>query len=349
MNLLLIDELLDLAELEREISAGYVTRRLHPEFPELAILNYADKCQYENRWTSVTRQTRGLIYNTDTGVVLARPFAKFFNYGDAANGADLDPDRPVLSVHDKWDGSLGIAYQRPDGRYAIATRGSFESEQALHATALIDANPNLLPVPTTRETDLFEIIYPGNRIVLDYGDRDELIHLGFVHNRSGQFYPNHHPDDPGAFGSLTIRDVINLPDRPNREGWVVWLDTTTAVKFKQDDYLALHRVVSNLTVKEVWRQLRDGTFDTFAAALPDEFHKWANETAAPLIGTFHNTLWSALFWLNGLKQRDLPDRKSQALWNIENTPEEYRGLVFGLLDGKDVSASIWRMLEPKSE
>jgi RNA ligase len=115
---------------------GYVSRRFHPEFPELAILNYTEKAAYEGVWNRVTLNTRGLIYDTISDEVLARPFKKFFNYGQTG-APDIDLDARPYFVSDKFDGSLGIAYRQPDGLWAIATRGSFESEQAKHATELV--------------------------------------------------------------------------------------------------------------------------------------------------------------------------------------------------------------------
>lgn len=341
-----LQDLINPDDLRTEIAAGYVTERYHPEFHELAILNYTDQAQFDNHWNNVTKQTRGLIYNAQTGRIIARPFAKFYNYGDMTNTGDLDPDMSIMSAHNKWDGSLGIAYKKPDGKYAIATRGSFESEQAKHATALIEANPALLGYQVEEETDLFEIIYPDNRIVLDYGDRDELIWLGFVNIKSGNFYPYEAAEDLQA---STLREVIDAPSRPNAEGWVVWLDRQRAIKFKQDDYLALHRVISSLTTKEIWRQLRAGTIDEFVTALPDEFHEWARVERSALASDFANVEQGVDEMERELKRENLPDRKSQALWINANAPVEYRGFLFARLDGKDITDSIWRLVEPKKQ
>lgn len=344
-----LSDILDAQDLEREIGAGYVNRRFHPEFPELAIVNYSDRCQFDGHWTETTRATRGIIYDTGSGEVLARPFGKMFNWSDEANRpADVNPDAPIAGAFNKWDGSLGIGYMRPDGRPAIATRGSFSSEQAIHATAGLSLLHKLVidGDRLTGHTTLWEIIYPENRIVLDYRDQDEIVCLGTMDNATGVFAPQRTSSDdfPDAGLGYTLRDVLALPPRSNAEGYVVWLDARTAVKLKQADYLALHRVVSNLTVKEVWRQLRAGTFDAFAEALPDEFHGWARDARGGLIGRFNRIRLDAMRALE-----DLPDesRKDQAAWIARNVPAAERGLVFGLLDGKNVSDAVWRMLEPK--
>src|SRR6185369_15422771 len=142
----------------------------------------------------------------------ARPFAKFFNHGQpGAPGIDLT--EPV-AVSDKADGSLGILY--PDGAgWAVATRGSFASDQARHATALLATRyPDFTPPPGL--TVLFEIIYPANRIVLDYQGLDDLVLLGAVDIATGRsFGPEAVPDWPGpvveTFGYATFAEALAAP------------------------------------------------------------------------------------------------------------------------------------------
>lgn len=349
---MLIDDLIDMDAVGAEITAGYVTERTHPEFPELRILNYTDRCQFDRHWTNITRLTRGLIYNADTRAVVARAFPKIHNYGEPEVG-DLDLDAPIMGAFDKLDGSLGISYVRPDGLPAIATRGSFVSEQAIHATRWLRASPwgELVGSGAGTYTCLWEIIYPENRIVLDYGDRDELVYLGAIDHATGFYSPPLVREEELASTSEiyagTLRDALAIPPRANAEGLVVWLDFYRALKIKQADYVELHRIVSNLSVKEVWRQLRANTFYDFVVSLPDEFHAWAQDTAEPLQGLHAATVAMADDWLDALRERGLTDRKAQALWIIVEVPPSVRGLVFSLLDGKSIDDAVWRMVEPK--
>lgn len=111
--------------LEEMVSSGYVRMKKHPERP-LYIYNYTAKAQFEYMWNEVTMLCRGLILDENYKIV-ARPFTKFFNYGEVAN--EVIPSLP-FEVYDKMDGSLGILYWWNDRPY-IATRGSFMSEQAI--------------------------------------------------------------------------------------------------------------------------------------------------------------------------------------------------------------------------
>lgn len=180
-----IDKIVNPEALVYHIERGYVTVRTHPEYG-YRIYNYTDKCQYENVWNETTMTCRGLITDHE-GNVIARGMRKFFNYGQEwAPGFSVDDNVLVL---DKVDGSLGIVYPTPDGGWAVATRGSFTSDQAIHATAaLTDAQKSVAEdAYKVGETVLCEIVYPENRIVLDYGDTDELVMLGTVQRETGWF------------------------------------------------------------------------------------------------------------------------------------------------------------------
>lgn len=335
-----LHEILDTVELAKERDAGYVTIREHPEFHELAIANYTDKCAFERHWTDVTRITRGLIWNVETGEVLARPFPKFFNFDEKEAPRILD-DQVLWHWGDKADGSLGIVYPTEDG-LRMATRGSFASEQAALGSRLILEWGELdydIMCDWIAEgyTPLFEIVGPSNRIVLRY-DEDALIHLGYIHIATGAFLP------PAGAEKRTMRDMLADLSRPNAEGWVVWLSNTKAVKIKQADYIELHRMVSNLTPKEVWRQMRAETFSKYVEQLPDELQELAEEWHEEVSVKFID------IWLGAAREYKRVEgetRKDKAMWIQENVRPEFRGLVFSLLDGKDIRDSIYRMIEPK--
>jgi RNA ligase len=330
---------------------GNITLRAHEDDHDYLIANYTPKAAYEGAWNPVTRAARGLIFHTITEEVLARPFDKFFNYGQAG-APDIPLDRWVLAAN-KFDGSLGIGYIAPDGKPAIATRGSFHSEQARHATALLRSVPSLMSF--VREeisfgfTPLFEIIYPENRIVLAYGKDDRLQYLGSRAIDTGTIEP--HKAEGLRFGELLAR-----PPRPNAEGYVVWLDSATAVKIKQEDYIALHKIVTNLNEKTIWEHVQKGPieFRKFVADLPDELQPWADSVALDLALQFGVIVREIDHWHEVARNvawlrtdaREIPDRKAFALAVQDEVPAEYRGLVFAAEDGKDYQGKVWKMVEP---
>ena len=106
--------ILDVAELNRLIVEGYISRKLHNEYP-LAVLNYTPQAQYDEKlvWGTEMNLSRGLIYNTDTLEVIARPFPKFWNYADSRHPETMPENLPNENplVTDKMDGSLGILFE----------------------------------------------------------------------------------------------------------------------------------------------------------------------------------------------------------------------------------------------
>lgn len=277
-------ELVSSRDLAEAIDAGYVRQQQHPELP-LTILNYTQKAQYENAWTQTVCICRGIIHDA-AGSVQARPFAKFFNHGQEG-AARIDLDAPV-HVTDKADGSLGILYPTPDG-YAIATRGSFTSDQAQHATELYRREYMSRFRPDPSLTVLVEIVYPANRIVLDYAGMDDLILLGAVETRTGRVIkPDALPDWPGpraaTFSARTFAEALAIEPRPNAEGIVVrCLITGGMLKIKQADYLDLHRAITGLNARTVWEfMVAAKPIEDLLAPLPDEFHPWVRKVAREL-------------------------------------------------------------------
>ncbi|MEV0616123.1 hypothetical protein AB0I81_22610 [Nonomuraea sp. NPDC050404] len=350
-----IEDLFDLAHLERRIADGYVRVQQHPTEP-LKIYNYTEKTQYEGAtaWDVVTMTCRGLIVGPD-GLVMARPFGKFFNYGDPLAG-ELDLSAPA-EVVDKVDGSLGILYPTMSG-YAVATRGSFTSPQALHATGLLRARyGDFTPPPGM--TVLVEIVYPDNRIVCDYGGADDLFLLGAVDIATGTVVgPDWVSgwDGPQAlvFSVRTLADALAMPPRLGAEGLVVrLLDSGRLVKLKQADYLALHKVITSLNARGVWEALGEGkTVADICEPLPDEFHQWVRDLAgglqaqAAMLNDATLTLHDEILKRLGQEHPEGWDRKHYADWA---TRAPHPAWLFNLLDGRDPRPAIWKTLRPAGD
>lgn len=71
--------------------AGYVRVQKHPDL-DLFIGNYTEKAQYDQVWNDATINCRGLIWDIH-GRIVARPYRKFFNYGDDAKHRPARPRR----------------------------------------------------------------------------------------------------------------------------------------------------------------------------------------------------------------------------------------------------------------
>jgi RNA ligase len=349
-----LDDVLDTTMLDEHIKNKYVRSQVHPDFPELMILNYTESCTWDKAWDHVTLACRGLIVNTETGEVLARPFTKFFNHNQ--EGAPvLTLETPVV-VTEKMDGSMGILYKTPDGAWAIATRGSFASDQAMWATKYYNENYANKWAPDETFTYIFEIIYPENRIVVDYGDKEGLVLLGVVTKETGQTYQPYEGEHFGWPGEvvethefMTYGEVIASDQRANKEGFVLWRPTEDwRVKIKHDEYMVLHRFMTQINERHVWELLatKSDYVSVFAAA-PDEFHQWLNDVVIRLqlehskIVTEANDTFSRVMSTLG----SVPLRKEFAD-TVKDLPN--KALLFKLLDNFDIDEIVWKLVRPVS-
>lgn len=341
--------------LEEMVDKGYVRFGTHKEFPELRIYEYTAKAMFDREWNAVTTKTRGLIVNWDTKEIVARPFDKFFNYGEPSqlHQIRLEPNDEVV-VFDKMDGSLGILYRRPDGHIAVATKGSFHSEQADWATKEIRKymTTHFDPEDTTW---LFEIIYPENRIVVTY-DFSGLVLLGARDIESGDEY---FPDDllewkgrkAAQFRYQTLREALEAPPRRNAEGFVVYLpEFDVRVKIKQEDYLKLHKTVFSFGPQYIYDRLDQGkSEEEILAGLPDEFHKEAQSLMAGFLLEHMRIRSVVLRQYREImaEHGDVPPTKKEFAQAVQAHEYEYPQFMYSLFDKQhDHAERIWKTLNP---
>ena len=227
---------------------------------QLRILNYTAKATYSRHWNEATVACRGLILD-DADRVVARPFPKFF--GPTEPDAPAIPVGQEMEVTAKLDGSLGIAYAHPEGDVRLATRGSLASEQAREATRIWHEKYRHVAIPEG-VTPLFEIIYPDNRVVLDYGEMRDLVLIALIDTETGADIDPADLAWPGPraetvsftdFGALL--DHISSAGGSDCEGYVARFAADDArphirFKLKFPAYVAAHRVVFGLTSTRVW-------------------------------------------------------------------------------------------------
>jgi len=340
---------IDIEQFREHEKQGLITCRSHPT-ADLVIWNYTPKCQFERAWNEVTMQARGLITTPD-GAVKARCFRKFFNIEESQYTIPLEP----FKVTAKEDGSFGICYFL-DGKPYIATRGSFTSEQAKQGTKILyDKYSRFIPflISTSYYTYLFEIIYPSNRIVVDYGDKEDLILLAIIDTETGEEYDIHNPTwvDMRPFPVVKhydgIKDINELKklEEPNKEGFVIRFESGLRLKCKFEEYVRLHKLLTQCTARTIWELLRNNqSFNDLLEKVPDEFYKWVQTTRDTLQAQFNNI---EIFAKEIYAQvKDLPTRKEQAAIIIKHA---YSAVVFSMLDGKSYADIIWKQLKPQAE
>lgn len=325
----------------------YITELKHGE-ADLIIWNYNHRCQFDNIWDEYTKIARGLITDS-AGNVIARPFPKFFNLDQIEETKIENLPSEIPQVYEKLDGSLGILYARND-KYYIATRGSFSSEQAVWATEWFRKNLGDREFDSSY-TYLFEIIYPSNRIVVDYGEKEDLILLAVINTADGaekdytaeaeRLNLSYTKKFTGGIDEA-LKAVTEMGD--NEEGVVAKYSNGLRVKIKSDEYKRLHRLLTGFSSKSIWEFLSDNQpLDKLLERVPDEFYEWVKKTKSDLEASYVRLNEATYAALRNVK--DLPDRKEQALYLKEHHPD-VMAFVFGVLDGRNMSKEIWKRVKP---
>ena len=236
---------------------------------------YTTNTVYSEDWDNVSLHARGIVFEYETGKVLARPFDKFFNLGEMIDvetgelkaiaeyvkehlGFDNlsgDYKHQKFRVMDKLDGSLGIMFWTGH-KWLVKTAGSFESDQAIWANNWSVENIDTSKLDKSK-TYLFEIIYDEDKHSIEY-DFEGMVLLGIVDTQSG--IEESLSEILCVAKELNIRhaDVLEFTDfdevvkyaknlPKTKEGVVITFENGFKLKVKGDEFLALQKIFHFLT------------------------------------------------------------------------------------------------------
>jgi RNA ligase len=118
------------------------------------------------------------------------------------------------------------------------------------------------------------------------------------------------------------------------------------MKIKGDEYVRLHKILTNISNRDIWEYLKDGkSFDEIIDKVPDEFYNWVKTTREELMGRFneidtdYSRTYRTLLGINGIV-----NRKSFANY-VSNY--KYSFLLFAMFDNKDYKQMIWKIVYPE--
>lgn len=320
---------------------GWLIKQTHPTLP-LTIWNYSQTTQYEGKWDEVTKMCRGLVTDNE-GNIVARPFKKFFNMEEGKHNPTPDFD-----VYDKMDGSLIIIFWY-DGGWVVASRGSFTSEQAVGASKIffdeLDHNFSI------GITYLFEFTAPWNRIVVDYGEKPNLTLLGAIRTDDGDEAPwevlkgiadGANCDVVKKYDGISDYSTLKGMIGNNAEGFVIRFSNGDRMKIKGDEYLRLHKIMTEVSTKSVWEVLSNGDdMEGLLKDVPDEFYFKIREYETELMGEYNKIEFDCLVLLSELGHLDKKEYAEAVIGN------KYNSVLFSMYNGKDYSKIIWRMIQPE--
>lgn len=321
---------MDPSTLKSYSDKGLLKCNKHPKY-DLYIWNYSEKVQYNKEWDTITLMTRGLITESN-GNVISRNFCKFFNleeYNEKYVNLISDPFKDKFKVYEKLDGSLGILFYYNE--WIFCTRGSFTSVQSIQGKSILDKKINYSLLDKSL-TYTFEIIYPQNRIVVNYDTTEDTIFLSAFEKNGKERH-----DIRQQFIKLNLNIVKEYPskdpyllknqDFKEKEGYVIVFENGERLKIKFENYVKLHRLVSNLSVQNAFDWIKSNKpLSEILELIPDEYHKWYNGITNKINDEYNHII--TIVKTDYLKLNCL-ERKMFAL-NIKEHP--YKTLLFKIHD-----------------
>lgn len=304
-------------------------------------------------------ECRGIKFDKN-GLILARPFRKFFNYGE--NGSGLPVHRPHI-ITEKLDGSM-IHPAMINGRMYFMTRKGHTDVAKKAERFVLSSEREYVGFCKAAINDgwtpIFEYVGPDNRIVLRY-DESKLVLLAMRHTIDGHLmdYTDmmqsadsfgvpvvtpkgmpHPQADPKISVQGFIDHVRNLKDA---EGFVLYFDDGYMVKVKAEDYVIQHRALDDLSSKKKIVALCCQGFTDDVLPILDDADK------AELVA-FNDELQKEITYFaaaaNHLAELHKNDRKGFALKIAPYTdPKWLSGIVFGIMDGKNARQLVLKAVE----
>ena len=174
-----------------------VVEKSSKAFPHIVSLNFSRNVFYDRSWDDVVVKARGLFLDSETSVIAARGYDKFFNIGELeTTKIEVLADSLVYPVmtYVKENGFLGnLGYDERTDRIMVASKSTSDGDFAGYFSTILD---DTVPEQTqerlrrylrdTESSMTFEVIDPVNDPHIIEYDRPGLVLLDVV-RRSTDF------------------------------------------------------------------------------------------------------------------------------------------------------------------
>jgi len=265
----------------------------------------------------------------------------------------------MIGAFEKLDGRIGFIWRYSE-KYRVTTRGSFDSYQGKWATKFLSENYDLTGLPKEL-TPIVEIIFPENRIksklVVDYGDRRDLVLLAVVNRFTGEelsFFPDvlelantYGFSTPKFFKFNNPTEIIEWCGKidVNQEG-VVGLfwdgQKLSRYKFKGDAYLEMHKIISDFSFKNTFEAYKNNHVAELYAKLPDEFQEQLKDWLNKILDDVSEIIKDCIATFDTLDKSDRKSFAKQATKHKEIAP-----ILFRMFDKQAYNDLVYKLLEKK--
>jgi len=244
------------------------------------------------------------------------------------------------------------------GEWHISTRGSFTSEQAIKGKEMLGKLP--LDKLDKNNTYLSEILFKENRIVVDYGDYEGLVLLGAYNCNTGAEIERCELEKLDGFDLVKTYktwgedwETLKREISKDNEGYVIRFIGGMRMKIKGEEYVRLHKILTNFSTKDIWELLKNNEpMEPFLERVPDEFDDWVKRIMMNLRWSFHHIdervgKMYDYFRYGKFNDRDPEPTKKEFAEFVMKQPEELRPILFKMWDKAPYDDIIWKLLKPK--
>ncbi len=241
-----------------QLEKDYAVSATHSPIGEpLVALNY---CQIDSpKHSPITKECRGLVLDKTDWSVVAKPFSRFFNYGESREEINKF-DWNSFATQNKEDGSLIIVYNYK-GTWRVNTRASFgigkinNSNYTWEELFYQTINEKQLDYVPENTTLVFELCSIYNKVVRTYLEPTSFLLASF--NREtleedkqesvAQYAKLLNVPCPPLLTYGCVDDILKTLEttEPTFEGFVIKDINGNRMKIKSKNYLRLHRMRGN--------------------------------------------------------------------------------------------------------
>jgi hypothetical protein len=205
---------------------------------------------------------RGLILDGN-GNVQTMGFRKFFTFRNylspkliaLSEGNTLRLPQEEYVISEKMDGTMGLLYWVEEIPY-IATQRSFKATNAQRASQILhDKYSHLFDKLDKSKSYIFEALFPESRVLVDYGNREDLVLIGVIDKTTGKEETHLHrkigfpvaKDYTQEFGHIKNFDELKALNMPNLEGFVItYLESGIKIKLKFPWFDEAHEAMNEI-------------------------------------------------------------------------------------------------------
>jgi len=338
------------------LSSEYgVYSKQHNQYPNLYQFTYDQIESSKIKDHPIVRESRGIILDRDASwSVVARPFDRFFNWGE--NVTEVNFDWSSFVAQEKIDGSLMILYNYL-GKWNVATKGSPDANGTIGDNSFTFAElfwetfkQQMYSVSDLdpRNTYMFELTSKYNRVVTSQlNNEGKLTLIGVRDNNTGQEFPVSLYKDifdvVRSYDMNTIDEILIAAkelDPSKQEGFVLVDKNYNRIKVKSEKYVLIHHLKDSIDDERIVELIRTGEDSEVFAYFPDiknrydEIKKGVNVFIG-ILDVFWNLHIDETINMSKISQKEF------ALYVQDNFDESIHSYFYMRRSGKVKNATEW--------